>query len=97
MAGSVAPGRDRPAQVPLLLLADRVGADRLLELEDQAGADRLDDRRGAALLAVGDVVEVAVVVVVDVGDGAAARHVRHPVGEQLAPRRPARPASTGRR
>ena len=32
------------------------------------------------------VVEVAVVVVVDVGDRAAAGHVRHPVGEQLAAR-----------
>ena len=32
------------------------------------------------------VVEVAVVVGVDVGDRAAAGHVRHPVGEQLAPR-----------
>ena len=71
-------------QVVLLVLADHVDADGVLELEDQAGADRVDDRRGAALLALHRVVEVAVLDVVDVGHGAAARHVGHPVGQQRA-------------
>jgi len=57
----------------LLALADQVDADGLLELEDQARADRLEDRRGAALLAVHRIGEVAVVLGVDVRDGAAAR------------------------
>ena len=61
-----------------------VGADGLLELEDEPGADGLDDGGGAALLAVRGVGEVVVVVGVDVGDGAAAGHVGHPVGHQLA-------------
>ncbi len=64
---------------------DDVGADRLLELEDQPGPDRLDDRRGAALLALHRVVEVAVLGRVDVGDGAAAEDRRDPVAEQLPP------------
>ena len=65
---------------------DRLDTHGLLELEDQPGPHRLDDRRRAALLAVRGVVEVGVVLGVDVGDGAAAGHDRHPVGEQLAPR-----------
>jgi hypothetical protein len=40
-------------------LADRLDPDGLLELEDQAGPDRLDDRRRAALLAMGRVGEEA--------------------------------------
>ena len=80
----VLPRLDRAAQVALLVRADHVDADRLLELEHQAGPDRLDDRRRAALLAVHRVVEVAVLGRVDVGDRAAARHVGHPVAQQLA-------------
>ena len=81
MAGSSRQRGDRPAQEVLLVGADDLDADRLLELEHQAGPDRLDDRRGAALLAVDRVVEVAVLGRVDVGDRAAAGHVGHPVGQ----------------
>ena len=84
MAGLVPPGRDGALEEVVLAGADRRGADGLLELEDETGADRLDDGRGAALLAVGGVGEVGVVVGVDVGDGAAAGHVGHPVGHELA-------------
>jgi len=65
-----------------LALLDGVLADRVLEVEHQAGPDRLDDRRGAALLAVGGVRDVAVAALADVGHGAAARHGGHPVVEQ---------------
>ena len=83
MFGSLLPGRDRAAQVVLLVGPDHVDADGLLELEDQAGPDRFDDRRCAALLAMRGVVDVAVLGRVDVGDGAAAGHVGHPVAQQL--------------
>ena len=79
MAGCVPPRRDGPPEQRVLAGPDRLDADRVLELEDQPGADRLDDRRGAALLAVCRVVEVEVLERVDVGDRAAAGHDRHPV------------------
>ena len=78
------PRLHRPAQQLLLVGLDRLDADGLLELEDQPGADRLDDGGRAALLAVGRVVEVAVLGRVDVHHRAAAGHDRHPVGHQLA-------------
>ena len=85
MAGSACQASMARSQQRLLVRPDGVGADGLLELEHQARADRLDDGRGAALLAVGRVVEVAVLDGVDVRDRAAAGHDRHPVGQQLAP------------
>ena len=56
------PAVDGPADERLLALADQIGADRLLELENQPGPDRFDDRRGAPLLAVRRVTDVAVLV-----------------------------------
>ncbi len=86
----------RAAHEVVLVGLDHVGAQRPLEVEDQAGPDRLDDRRGAALLAVLGVADEAVVRRADVGDGAAAHDVGHPVGEQRPPHdedpRRARPA-----
>ena len=70
----VLPGRDRAAQVVLLVGADHLDADRLFELEYQAGPDRFDDGRCAALLTLGGVFQVAVRGRIDVGDGAAAGH-----------------------
>src|SRR5450759_240559 len=58
---------------------------RLLQLEHQPCTDRLDDGRGAALFALGRVVEVAVLTGVDVGNGAAAGDVGNPVAHQLTP------------
>ena len=81
----------------LLAGPDRLDADGLLELEHQPGADRLDDGRGAALLAVGRVVEVAVLERVDVGDRAAAGHDGHPVASAARGVRRGRRASPGRR
>ncbi len=63
---------------------DDVRADGLLELKDQAGPDRLDDGGCAALLAVRWVRQVAVLDLVDVGDGSAAHHDRHWVSEKLS-------------
>ena len=78
------PGLDRPPQEVLLVRADHVHAHGLLEVEHQAGPDGLHDRRGAALLPVGGVVDVVVVGRVDVVDRAAARHGRYPVAQQVA-------------
>ena len=84
MVGSATHASTARREHLLLVGLDRLHADGLLELEDEPGADRLDDRRGAALLAVGLVVEVAVLGRVDVHHRAAAGHDRHPVGHQLA-------------
>ncbi len=78
------PSPERTAYEALLVGTDDVDADCFLQLEDQAGADRLHDGRGAAFLPVDQVVEVAVVLGVDVGDGATPGDVGHPVGHQLA-------------
>ncbi len=66
-----------------LALLDHRRADCFLELKDEAGADRLDDRRGTGLLAVLDLVVIVVFGGAHVPHGAAARHVGHPVGEQV--------------
>ena len=79
-----APARDGAPDEGLFALPDGLHADPHLELEDETGADRLDDRRRAALLAVLDLGQVAVLEGIDVGDRAAAGHARHPVAEQLA-------------
>ena len=83
MFGLVLPGRDRAAQVVLLVGADHVDADSLFELEHQPGPDRFDDGRCAALFPLRGVLEVAVLGRIDVGDGAAAGHVWHPIAQQL--------------
>ncbi len=97
MFGLAAQRRSARRMKPFLAGLDGVGADRLLELEDQAGPDRLDDRRGAALLALHRVVEVAVLGRVDEGDRAAAGDRRDPVGEQLPPDHQHARGAAGRR
>src|SRR5262249_30245275 len=67
------PRGDGAADERLLALVDGRDRHRALELEDEPCADGLDDRGGAALLAVDDVAEVAVLLRVDVGHRAAAR------------------------
>ena len=67
--------------------ADHLHADRLFELEHQTGADRFDDGRGATLLPLHRVIEITVLGRVDVGNSAAAGHVRHPVAQQFPPDR----------
>ena len=80
MFGLVDHERDRALDEVDLALADRVGADRLLELEHEPGADRLDDRGRAALLAEHRIGDVAVLLVVDVRDRAAAGRAGDGVG-----------------
>ena len=80
------PALDRPADERGLALADGLDADRLLQREDEARPDRFDDGGRAALLAVLDVLEIAMLARVDVGDRAAAGHARDSVAEQLTPR-----------
>ena len=64
--------------------ADRIRPDRLLQGEHEPGPDRLDDGRRAALLAMFDIGQVAMLGRVDIGDGATARDARDAVPEQLA-------------
>ena len=59
-AGSLRQAVIARSQQGVLACLDHVDADGVLELEDQPGPDRLDDGRGAALLAVDGVGEVAV-------------------------------------
>src|SRR5690606_41484180 len=73
------PTRPLLPYTPLFRSADHVDADGVLELEHQAGADRLDDRGGAALLAVRRICEVQVLLRVDVRDGPATHDVGHRV------------------
>ena len=54
-----------------------------LESEYKSGPDRFHDGGGAALLPMLGIGQVAVVVFIDVGDGAATWHRWHPVGEQV--------------
>jgi hypothetical protein len=54
------PRLDGPLDEGALAFLDDLLADGTLEVEDEAGADRLDDRRSAALLAVGGILDVAV-------------------------------------
>ena len=67
-----------------LAFANRRGPDGLFELEHEACTNRLDDRRGAALLAILDLGEVEMLFGVHVGDGAAARDCRDAIRKQIA-------------
>ena len=75
---------ERAAGEVVLAAADLLRADGLLEREHEPGADRLDDRRRAALLADRGLGVVGLPGRADEQDRAAARHRRHPVGEQRA-------------
>ena len=62
---------------------DPVDPDGLFQLEHETRPDRLDDRRRAALLALLDVIEIAVLGGVDVHDGPSAGNGRHLIVEEL--------------
>jgi hypothetical protein len=79
-----APRGDGTPDERLLPFPDHLGADGFFEGEHETCPDRPDDVRGSALFAMLRVVQIAVLCGVDVGDRAAARHRRDPVGEQLA-------------
>ncbi len=78
------PGGDGAFDVGALELLDVRRADRLLQAEHEPGADRLDDRRRAALLAVGGIGQVGVAGGADVRHRAAARHRGDRVRQQAA-------------
>ena len=79
------PRFDGSADERLLPLPDGIDSNAFLEGEDEPRPDGPDDARCTALLAMLDVVQVAVGVGVDVGDGAAPGDGGHPIGEQLSP------------
>jgi len=81
------PGRQPFQPVPILQRCDQVEADRLLEGEGQAGPDRAHDVRGAALLAMFDVVQIGAAPGMDVAHRASARDGRHWVAQHVAAHR----------
>jgi hypothetical protein len=79
------PRFDGPSDERLFAIADCVGTNGFLESKRQTSPDRADDAGGSCLLAVLDIVDVAVIVGVYVSDGASTGHSGSAVGEQFLP------------